>query len=54
MCVHSAVTWQTDTLGLQVWHWPPLSSSFTWAIATITVRELFNRTSYIAVLIFTC
>jgi hypothetical protein len=30
----------------EVWTWPPLSSSFTEAVTTITVWELYDTTSY--------
>jgi hypothetical protein len=30
---------------LEVWPWPPLSSSFTEAVTTVTVRELSDTTS---------
>jgi hypothetical protein len=32
---------------MEVWSWPPLSSTFTEAVKTVTVRELSYTTAYI-------
>jgi hypothetical protein len=44
LCVHRVVS-HARLMPAEVWPWPPLSSSYTSVVTTITVRELSDRTS---------